>query len=89
MPNVSRKCANKKCGATFTARSADVARGWARFCSKSCKATVQERRTHQHRDYLHRSNHTEYDSIRSEETFNDAHLFSNEEHDCNKGDFNA
>jgi hypothetical protein len=30
------------------ARAADVARGWARFCSKSCKAVVQEKRTGQY-----------------------------------------
>lgn len=40
------------CGGTFTARTADRARGWARFCSKSCKARKQEARTGQHRDYL-------------------------------------
>ena len=33
------KC--KCCGATFSARTADRKRGWARFCSKSCKATKQ------------------------------------------------
>jgi len=50
---VERKCANRRCGLTFTARSADVARGWARFCSKSCKAVVQEARTGQHARHLH------------------------------------
>jgi hypothetical protein len=44
---VDRKCENKKCGMPFKARSADVKRGWARFCSKSCKATAQEARTGQ------------------------------------------
>lgn len=38
---VIRQC--KCCNATFKARSADVNRGWALFCSKSCKATDQER----------------------------------------------
>jgi len=33
------KC--KCCGKSFTARIADRNRGWARFCSKSCKATRQ------------------------------------------------
>lgn len=47
------KC--QQCGGTFAARTADRARGWARFCSKSCKARKQEARTHQHRDYLARS----------------------------------
>lgn len=33
-----RTCQNRKCGARFTARTADVKRGWGLFCSKSCKA---------------------------------------------------
>lgn len=37
------KC--KRCGDPFTARTADRARGWARFCSKSCKAIRQTQRT--------------------------------------------
>ena len=43
---VKRKC--KCCGTEFMARSADVKRGWARFCSKSCKAREQEKRTGQY-----------------------------------------
>ena len=35
----------KNCGSPFQAREADRARGWARFCSKSCKASEQTRRT--------------------------------------------
>lgn len=38
----------KCCGAKFMARVADVKRGWAKFCSKSCKATKQEQRTGQY-----------------------------------------
>lgn len=38
---VDRKCAS--CGGAFQARKADVDRGWARFCSKSCKARKQSR----------------------------------------------
>lgn len=34
-----RKC--ERCGASFKAKAADVNRGWARFCSKSCKAKKQ------------------------------------------------
>lgn len=45
---VERSCQNRRCRKKFTARSADVARGWAKFCSKSCKAAEQESRTHQH-----------------------------------------
>lgn len=47
-----RKC--KRCGDPFMARTADVNRGWAKFCSKSCKAVEQERRTGQHRAFLER-----------------------------------
>lgn len=37
--SVDRKC--KHCGLSFKAKAADVKRGWARFCSKSCKARQQ------------------------------------------------
>lgn len=70
---VDVKC--KNCGDMFTARVADRKRGWARFCSKSCKALKQEARTGQYAAYLsggHRSD-------RGVEEFSDAHLFSNEE----------
>ncbi|WBF05193.1 hypothetical protein [Burkholderia phage CSP3] len=45
MAIVQRKC--EWCRKPFEARSADVKRGWARFCSKSCKAKKQEKRTGQ------------------------------------------
>lgn len=69
---VERKCA--WCKGPFLARAADVKRGWGKFCSKSCKASRQEKRTGQYR------------AISEEERgeFSNAHLFSNEEHDCNK-----
>lgn len=35
----------KCCGDPFTARTADRKRGWARFCSKRCKAIRQTQRT--------------------------------------------
>lgn len=37
------KC--KCCGGDFIARTADRKRGWAKFCSKSCKAIRQTQRT--------------------------------------------
>ncbi|MGN6146299.1 MAG: hypothetical protein ACTHOP_22220 [Mesorhizobium sp.] len=37
------KC--KCCGHPFIARTADRKRGWAKFCSKSCKAIRQTQRT--------------------------------------------
>jgi hypothetical protein len=42
------------CGDPFIARTADRARGWAKFCSKSCKAKKQEAKTGQYRAYLER-----------------------------------
>lgn len=43
------RCSCKRCGKVFTARTADVARGWGLYCSKSCKARDQEARTGQYR----------------------------------------
>jgi len=34
----------KECGKPFEARTADRARGWARYCSKSCKAVRQTKK---------------------------------------------
>lgn len=52
MPSMTeRRCRNPGCGKVFQARTADVKRGWAKFCSKSCKAVEQERRTGQHAAY--------------------------------------
>ena len=54
---IERKCQN--CKTTFMARQADVDRGWAKFCSKSCKAKKQEKRTGQMAAFIHR-NHRPY-----------------------------
>ena len=48
---VQRNC--KWCKCQFLARSADVKRGWALYCSKSCKASHQEKRTGQHANYMY------------------------------------
>ncbi|WP_244115566.1 hypothetical protein [Burkholderia gladioli] len=77
---VDRKC--NRCGRSFQARAADVKRGWGRFCSKSCKAIKQEQRTGQHRAFVDRRD--AYEDGEGPTEFSDAHLFSNEEHDCNK-----
>lgn len=50
MAIVARKC--EYCGDSFNARAADVKRGWARFCSKVCKAKEQEKRTGQFSELL-------------------------------------
>ena len=37
---ILRECLN--CGLGFVAKKSDVNRGWAKFCSKSCKAQYKE-----------------------------------------------
>lgn len=49
MSKISVNC--EWCQGLFTARIADRKRGWARFCSKTCKAKEQEKRTGQNRAY--------------------------------------
>lgn len=53
------ECTCKTCKVKFMARSADVKRGWAKFCSKSCKAKKQEARTGQYRQYVNRPRHVD------------------------------
>lgn len=40
------------CKKEVKVRPADVKRGWGKYCSKSCKAKVQEKRTGQYKAYL-------------------------------------
>lgn len=48
----------QRCNKEFEARVADRNRGWARFCSKSCKAAKQESKTGWHREYQqHKENY--------------------------------
>lgn len=73
MSTVECKC--KTCGGLFTARVADRKRGWARYCSKSCKAVKQEQRTGQFRALKENDQRPWSDSP----TFNNAHQFDNTE----------
>ena len=66
------QCQN--CKNPFEAREADRARGWARFCGKSCKAKKQESKTGQFRRLINQQ-----DGDDGEQLFSNAHLFSNEE----------
>jgi len=74
---VERVC--RCCRTKFMARAADVKRGWGLYCSKSCKAIKQEVHTGQYHAHQRRQDCDGYGG-----EFTDAHLFSNEEHDCNK-----
>lgn len=51
---VQRKCEWRGCGKVFYAKTADVRRGWGRFCCKRCKAMEQESRTGQNRRFRER-----------------------------------
>ena len=56
--NATYKCLC--CKQDFVARIADRKRGWARFCSKSCKAVRQEQRTGQYAAYKDRQENGGY-----------------------------
>ena len=47
----------QNCKEKFEARVADRKRGWAKFCSKSCKAIKQEKRTGQYKLYNEKNNY--------------------------------
>ena len=51
-----------QCKVSFQARVADRKRGWAKYCSKSCKAIRQEGRTGQYAKYLSGQGIAEQDS---------------------------
>lgn len=53
MAAITKQC--ECCGKSMQVRAADVARGWGRFCSKSCKASAQERHTHQNAVHVHQN----------------------------------
>ncbi len=58
------KCA---CGKHFTARDADIRRGWGKYCSKSCKAKAQS--------YVHRAKQRQtYYKPNWDEDFDDAFM---------------
>lgn len=50
---VEVKCG--RCSKPFMARIADRKRGWGKFCSKSCKAVKQEKRTGQYAAFKHKT----------------------------------
>ncbi len=72
-------CANRLCGCEFQARTADRARGWARFCSKRCKAVKQEMQTGQFRALQERRG--------SDDPFGDAEHMEDGSWDAHKGVF--
>ena len=61
LPRGARATYRCRCGCDFTARVADRKRGWARFCSKKCKAREQEQRTHQYARLTSRQESVDYE----------------------------
>jgi len=53
-----KKC--KCCRTEFVCRAADHNRGWGKFCSKSCKAKIQELRTGQYSSYLNKTSDDDF-----------------------------
>jgi len=49
MKTIEKTCA---CGNVYTARVADVKRGWAKSCSKSCAAKKREKSTKVYRGFI-------------------------------------
>jgi len=88
MTTITCKCGCKR---QKEVRIADIKRGWGKYFSKSCKAVHQEKRTGQYKRYKNSGlpeGHTydgdgQYYDADGNGYFNQAHLFSNEEHDCN------
>jgi hypothetical protein len=79
MGSVEKTCA---CGNKFMAKIADIKRGWAKSCSKSCAAKNREKRTGTYAKLMQSKNRL--DGYYCGGEFYDAHLFSNEDHCCNK-----
>ena len=52
------KCA--VCGEKFMARVADRNRGWAKCCSKSCAATLNNRKTGNYKNYINTKRFFDY-----------------------------
>lgn len=52
MPSMKEITCACGCGRKRMVRTADIARGWGKYYSKSCKAKAQERRTNQYFNYL-------------------------------------
>jgi hypothetical protein len=57
MATVQRKC--RVCGIAFAARQADIDRGWAKHCSKSCAAKTNNRKTGNYARYQRQKAYSE------------------------------
>lgn len=71
------KCA--VCGEKFMARVADRKRGWARCCSKSCAATLSNKKTGKYRKHLACQNKIDNLDYENVDYYDDSHLFGDEQ----------
>ena len=74
---IERICQNVYCNKHFFAKQADVNRGWALYCSKSCKAVHQELK--RKKDRMNVSNNPINISSKKKKKNIHAHLFSRKE----------
>lgn len=81
MGMVNRTC---WCGKHFQVRAADVKRGWGKACCKSHAAHAREKLLDRNGYRARKNGQTHAEYYEGEQTFSNAHLFSNEEHNCNK-----
>ena len=70
------KCA--VCGEKFMARVADRNRGWAKCCSKSCAATLSNKKTGKYRKHLACQNKMDNLGYENVDYYDDSHLFGDE-----------
>jgi hypothetical protein len=66
---VKVKC--QRCRAEFEARVADRKRGWGKFCSKSCKAVKQEKRTHAFANFMNKDRNFRGSGVSKEQWLDD------------------
>jgi hypothetical protein len=70
------------CGNPKTVRISDVKRGWGKTCSKSCAATMSNKKTGNYKRYMKTKNRNTGTNLNefSDPVFSNAHQFSNEEY---------
>lgn len=64
------------CRKPFSARTADVRRGWARYCSKRCKAIKQEAKSHQYAEFLANHSDREFSDAQADGSWDEHKIWS-------------
>lgn len=72
------KCKCAVCGEKFMAKVADRNRGWSKCCSKSCAATLSNKKTGKYQKHLARQNKMNNLGYEDVDYYDDSHLFGDE-----------